>query len=143
MWTEMSSPSLVTAEERCNLTQLLALRAAQSPTQIYAEIKDDDDSWHPVTLRRIPRAGHAPSRRASSPSASRQVTASASWATPATSGPSSTSRPSPRAPSRVPIYPSSSSAQVAWILADAGVTFVATDSAERADAVTAASGTAP
>ncbi|MES1171508.1 MAG: AMP-dependent synthetase/ligase, partial [Actinomycetota bacterium] len=40
----------------------------------------------------------------------------------------------------VPIYPSSSSAQVAWILADAGVTYVATDAPERADAVVEASG---
>ena len=47
----MSSPSLVTAEERCNLTQLLDLRAATAPDHTFAELKAEDGTWAPVSLK--------------------------------------------------------------------------------------------
>ena len=134
MWTEMSSPSLVTAEERCNLTQLLALRAAQSPTQTYAEIKHDDDSWHPVTYaefqakvtavaKGLIALGVAPGDRVAIMADTRFEWAVMDFAILAAGA------------ITVPVYPSSSPAQLAWIMADAGVTYVATDAQERADAV--------
>jgi long-chain acyl-CoA synthetase len=139
MWTEMSSPSLVTAEERCNLTQLLDLRAATAPDHTFAELKAEDGTWAPVSLKEfhaqvraaakgLISLGIAPGDRVGIMADTRFEWAVMDFAILAAGGVT------------VPIYPSSSSAQVAWILADAGVTYVATDAPERADAVLEASG---
>jgi long-chain acyl-CoA synthetase len=139
MWTEMSSASLVTAEESCNLTQLLALRAATAPAHTFAEIKADDGTWTPVTLAEF----HAQVRAAAKGLIALGVQAGDrvgimadtryEWAVMdfAILAAGSVT---------VPIYPSSSASQVAYVLADAGVTYVATDAPERADAVREASG---
>jgi len=135
----MSSPSLVTADERCNLTQLLALRAAQSPTASYAELKNEDDTWSPVTFaefqakvtavaKGLVALGVAPGDRVAIMADTRYEWAVMDFAILAAGC------------ITVPVYPSSSATQLAWIMADAGVTYVATDAPERADAVAQASG---
>jgi long-chain acyl-CoA synthetase len=139
MWTEMSSPSLVTVEERCNLTQLLDLRAATAPDHTFAELKAEDGTWTPVTVAQfhtqvraaakgLIALGIAPGDRVGIMADTRFEWAVMDFAILAAGAVT------------VPIYPSSSAAQVAWILADADVTHVATDAPERADAVVEASG---
>lgn len=139
MWTEMSSPSLVTPEERCNLTQLLARRASADPAHAFAEVKADDGSWSPVALADFHAQVRAAAKglialgikagdRVGIMADTRYEWAVMDFAILAAGG------------ITVPIYASSSATQVAWILADAGVTYVATDAPDRADAVTEASG---
>jgi long-chain acyl-CoA synthetase len=139
MWTEMSSPSLVMAGESTNLTALLARRAAAAPTQVFAEVKDADGTWHKVTLaefyaqvravaKGLMATGIAPGERVGIMADTRYEWAVVDLAI-LTAGAIT-----------VPVYPSSSPEQLAWILADAGATYVATDAPERADAVAAASG---
>jgi len=135
----LDSPSLLDAGESCTLSQLLERRAAAAASDTYAEVKDDAGAWHPITyadflarVREVAKGfvalGVAPGDRVGIMADTRYEWAVVDFAA-LTAGAIT-----------VPIYPSSSAAQVAWILADAGVTFVATDAPERADAVTAASG---
>ena len=141
MLTQMSSPGLVRPEERTHLTGLLAARTSAKPDSIFAETKDDAGIWHPVTLaafhtqvravaKGLVARGVQPGDRVGIMGDTRYEWAVVDFAALAAGAVT------------VPIYPSSSEAQVAWIMADAGVTLVATDSAERAAMVTAASGTA-
>ena len=137
----MSSPSLVAAEERTHLTDLLAQRAAARPDAIFGQIKDDAGAWRSVTLgdfyaqvRSVAKGliarGVAPGDRVGIMGDTRYEWAVVDFAALAAGAVT------------VPIYPSSSSTQVAWILADADISLVATDSPERAEVVTAASGNA-
>jgi len=137
----MSSPTLVSAKERTHLTGLLAQRAAERPDAIFAEIKDADGAWHSITLedfyaqvRAVAKGliarGVAPGDRVGIMGDTRYEWAVADFAALAAGA------------ITVPIYPSSSAKQVAWILADAGISLVATDTPERADVVTEASGRA-
>ncbi|MGC4175093.1 AMP-dependent synthetase/ligase [Demequina sp.] len=139
MWTEMSSPSLVTPEERCNLTQLLARRAATEPDQAFAENKGEGGTWTPLTIKEfhaqvravakgLVAKGIAPGERVGIMGDTRYEWAVMDFAVLAAGAIS------------VPIYPSSSTTQLAWIMADAGITHVATDLPERAEAVAEASG---
>ena len=135
----MSSPSLVTPEESCTLTQMLALRAAAEPERTFAQVKDADEAWHPISLaafhahvtsvaKGLVALGIAPGDRVGIMGDTRYEWAVMDFAILAAGG------------ITVPIYPSSSAEQIAWILADAGVTYVATDAPERAGAVAVASG---
>jgi len=137
----MSSPSLVKAGESTHLTVLLEQRAAAEPNSVFAEIKDDEGAWHPVALaefhvqvRAVAKGliarGVAAGDRVGLMGDTRYEWAVVDFAALAAGAVT------------VPIYPSSSAEQVAWILADAGITLVATDTGERADLVTAASGSA-
>jgi len=140
MMTEMSSPSLLMANESCNLTQLLASRAANAPAHTFAELKDPNGTWVPVTVtdyyahvravaKGLIATGIATGDRVGIMADTRYEWAVMDFAILAAGGVT------------VPVYPSSSAAQLAWIMADAGVTYVATDGPERADAVAQASGT--
>jgi len=137
----MSSPSLVKAGESTHLTALLEQRASADPDSIFAEAKNDAGIWHPVTLAEF----HAQVRAVAKGLIAREVQPGDrvgimgdtryEWAVvdfAALAAGAVT----------VPIYPSSSADQVAWILADAGITLVATDSGERAELVRRASGIA-
>ncbi len=137
----MSSPTLVSAKERTHLTGLLAQRAAERPDAIFAEIKDADGAWHSITLedfyaqvRAVAKGliarGVAPGDRVGIMGDTRYEWAVSDFAALAAGA------------ITVPIYPSSSAKQVAWILADAGISLVATDTPERAEVVTEASGRA-
>jgi long-chain acyl-CoA synthetase len=141
MWTEMSSPSLVTAGERTHLSALLAERAAAKPDAEFAQAKDENGAWHSITLgdfhaqvRAVAKGliarGVAPGDRVGIMGDTRYEWAVVDFAA-FTAGAVS-----------VPIYPSSSAGQVSYILTDAGATLVATDSGERAALVAEASGTA-
>jgi len=140
MWTT-SSPSLVTEAERTHLSALLAARASAAPNAVFAEVKTDAGTWHPITfgefhgqVRAVAKGlmarGVAPGDRVGIMGDTRYEWAVMDFAALAAGAVT------------VPIYPSSSAEQVAWILSDAGISLVATDSAERAELVTAASGSA-
>src|SRR4051812_33664069 len=126
MWTEMSSPSLLMAGESTHLSAMLARRAAAAPQSIFAEVKDADGAWQPITLaafhaqvravaKGLVALGVSPSDRVGIMGDTRYEWSVIDFAALAAGAVT------------VPIYPSSSPEQVAWILADAGVTLVATD----------------
>src|SRR5690606_10394664 len=116
-------------------------RAAERPDAIFAEIKDEDGAWRSITLedfyaqvRAVAKGliarGVAPGDRVGIMGDTRYEWAVSDFAALAAGA------------ITVPIYPSSSAKQVAWILADAGISLVATDTPERAEVVTEASGRA-
>jgi len=136
MWTT-SSPSLVTATERTHLSALLAARADQAPDGVFAEVKDSDGAWHQVTLatfhhqvravaKGLMARGVKPGDRVGIMGDTRYEWAVMDFAALAAGAVT------------VPIYPSSSAEQVAWIVADAGVRLVAADTDERAELATRA-----
>lgn len=135
----MSSPSLISAEERTTIPALLARRATTAPTQTFAELKQDDGSWTPVTVaefhaqvlavaKGLVALGVAPGERVAIMGDTRYEWAVMDLAILAAGAVT------------VPVYPSSSAKQLEWILADAGVRVLATDSAERAELASGASG---
>jgi len=139
MWTT-SSPSLVAQAERTHLSAMLAARAAAAPEAVFAEVKTDAGGWAPITLADFHAQVQAVAKGliASGVSAGERVGIMADtryeWAVmdfAALAAGAVT----------VPIYPSSSAQQVAWVMADANITWVATDSGERADLVRQSHGT--
>ncbi|MDN4481241.1 AMP-dependent synthetase/ligase [Demequina muriae] len=138
MTAEMSTPTLVQRDEITHLTAMLAARAHAAPDAAFAEVKDADGTWRTITLAEY----HSRVRAVAKGLISRGVKAGdrvgimgdtryewsvmdfAILAAGAVS---------------VPVYPSSSATQVEWMVADAGITLVAVDTAERAGLVTQAS----
>src|SRR6478752_10743168 len=124
MLTEMSSPGLVRPDERTHLTGLLAARTSAKPDSIFAETKDDAGNWHPVTLaafhtqvravaKGLVARGVQPGDRVGIMGDTRYEWAVVDFAALAAGAVT------------VPIYPSSSPEQVAYILSDAGATLAA------------------
>lgn len=120
MQTVLSSPSLVQIDNGFHLTALLAARAAAAPTAPFAEVKGEH-GWTPVTLSEFHTRVRAVAKGlvASGVGAGDRVgimgDTSIEWsvldfaifAAGAVA---------------VPIYPSSSASQCAWIVEDAGIT---------------------
>lgn len=129
----MTSPSLLTGDESRNLADLLATRAAAHPQRPFAEVSTDG-AWHVITLARFHEQVRATARgliaagvklgdRVGVLGDTRYEWSVVDFAT-FTAGAVT-----------VPIYPSSSAEQIAWIAADAGLNVIAADTEERAQLV--------
>ncbi|WNM26486.1 long-chain fatty acid--CoA ligase [Demequina capsici] len=130
MQSRMTSPSLADIDDRLNLTALLHARATARPGGVFAEAKDGSGEWMPVTLGEFEQrvravakgliaAGVALGDRVGIMGDTSLEWSVMDFAVLAAGGVS------------VPIYPSSSEKQCAWIVEDAGVTLVAAQSAEQ------------
>ncbi|MFV0632770.1 AMP-dependent synthetase/ligase [Demequina sp.] len=128
---EMTAPGLATVDEHFDLTALLNARAQAAPQGAFAEVKDDNGDWQPVTLGEF----HARVRAVAKGLVASGVGAGdrvgimgdttiewsvldfAVFAAGAVA---------------VPIYPSSSASQCEWIVEDASITVVGaqTDAAQ-------------
>lgn len=129
----MTSPSLLTGDESRNLAALLAERAAAHPERPFAEISTDG-VWHVITLAQFHEQVRATARgliaagvklgdRVGILGDTRYEWSVVDFATFTAGGVT------------VPIYPSSSAEQIAWIAADAGLNVIAADTEERAQLV--------
>lgn len=132
MQNHMASPSLVTDTSPAHLPALLADRARQTPGKTFAEVSQPDGQWQPVTLEEFHGQVRAVAKglMASGVNAGDRVGilgdtryewSVMDFAVLAAGGVT------------VPIYPSSSPEQVAWIAADAGLRVIAADTDERLD----------
>ena len=126
----MTSPSLLTGDEPPNLPALLQGRATAHPERPFAEVSTDG-VWHVITLaefhgqvravsRGLIATGVALGDRVGIIGDTRYEWSVIDFAT-LTAGAVT-----------VPIYPSSSAEQIAWIAADAGLKVIAADTEERA-----------
>lgn len=133
MYDPMSSPSLLTGDEPVNLPDLLRRRCAEQPDRTFAEVSRDG-SWHSISLadfharvrsvaRGLIASGAALGDRIGILGDTRYEWSVVDFAA-LTAGAVT-----------VPIYPSSSAEQIAWIAADAGIGTIAVDTPERADLV--------
>ena len=124
MQNSMTSPALATVDDRLHLSALLRARAGADPTAPFAEVKDDDGTWQPVTIgefeqrvRRVAKgliaAGVAAGDRVGVMGDTSLEWSVLDFAVLAAGGVT------------VPIYPSSSASQCAWIVEDAGLAVVA------------------
>jgi long-chain acyl-CoA synthetase len=131
---EMSSPGLAVIDDGLHLAALLDARAAGAPGALFAEYKDDSGEWRPVSLREfrtmvrgvakgLIASGLKPGGRVGIIGDTRLSWSIMDFAIAAAGGVS------------VPIYPSSSASQVAWIVADAEIGVVALETIEQRDMV--------
>ncbi|WP_430868731.1 AMP-dependent synthetase/ligase [Demequina aurantiaca] len=127
---EMSSPGLAVVDNRMHLTAMLDARAASFPERVFAEVKGENDAWIPVLLtdfrdrvravaKGLVASGLKVGDRVGIVGDTRLEWSVMDFAIFAAGGVS------------VPIYPSSSASQVAWIVQDAGVKIVAAESPEQ------------
>ncbi|WP_062307981.1 AMP-dependent synthetase/ligase [Demequina subtropica] len=130
MQSSMASPALTSVDDHLHLTALLRARAAADASAPFAEVKDGSGAWAPVSLGEFEQRVRAVAKGliASGVAAGDRVgvmgDTSLEWsvmdfAVLAAGGVT------------VPIYPSSSAHQCAWIIEDAGLAFVAAQSAEQ------------
>ncbi|WP_297081976.1 long-chain fatty acid--CoA ligase [uncultured Demequina sp.] len=130
----LSSPSLATVDERLHLTAMLEARAAAHPERTFAEIKDPDGAWTPVSLadfharvrataKGLMAAGVAPGDRVAVVGDTQIEWSIADFAVLAAGGVT------------VPVYPSSSPSQFAWIIEDAGIDVLLVQAAENREAI--------
>ncbi len=135
---ELSTPTLVEVEEITHLPAMLAARAAANPNAVFAEVKATEDSWRAITLaeyhsrvrataKGLIAHGVKPGDRVGIMGDTRYEWSVMDFAIMAAGGVS------------VPVYPSSSAAQVEWMVADADIGLVAVDTPERAELVAQAS----
>ena len=125
----LSSPGLAVIPEGMHVTAMLADRVAADPDRIFAETKDDQGEWSPVTLgefnarvraaaKGLMASGVQAGDRVGIVGETRIEWSILDFAIFAAGGVT------------VPIYPSSSASQFAWILSDAGIRVVAAEMAE-------------
>ena len=124
---QFEAPAIVPAAREDNITDLLEQRVQKTPSLALFSVPDGD-GWRDVTAAEFPPRSSR-WRRASSRRASSRARRSASSRAPATSGPSSTSRLVTPARCMVPIYETSSPAQMQWILEDSGAIAVIVETA--------------
>ncbi|WP_084077645.1 long-chain fatty acid--CoA ligase [Demequina sp. NBRC 110057] len=120
---EMIAPGLATVDDRFHLAAMLRARATANPVGAFAEVKDSEGAWRPVSLGEFHDQVRAVAKGlvASGVSVGDRVgimgDTSLEWSVLdfaiLTAGGVT-----------VPIYPSSSASQCEWILDDAGVTVV-------------------
>ncbi|GIG55194.1 AMP-dependent synthetase/ligase [Demequina activiva] len=131
---ELSAPGLATADDALHLTAMLDARAASHPERTFAEVKGDHDTWTPVSLgefrsqvravaKGLMAAGVNPGDRVGVAGETSIEWSIVDFAIFAAGGVT------------VPIYPSSSASQFAWIIEDAGITVIAAQTAEHQDAI--------
>lgn len=129
---EMSSPSLAAIDEQLHLSAMLDARAAQCPEHAFAEVKDAEGAWSVVSLgefrdqvravaKGLVASGMKVGDRVGIIGDTRIEWSVVDFAVFAAGGVS------------VPIYPSSSASQIAWIVDDAGVKIVVAETLEQRD----------
>lgn len=127
---EMSSPGLAAIDNGMHLTAMLNARVAESPQGAFAEVKGADEVWVSVSLtefrdrvravaKGLISSGMKLGDRVGIVGGTRIEWSIVDFAIFAAGGVS------------VPIYPSSSASQIAWIVGDAGVKIVAAETAEQ------------
>lgn len=127
--TVLSSPGLAVIPEGMHVTAMLAERVAVDPDRVFAETKDDQGAWSPVTLgefssrvravaKGLMASGVAAGDRVGIVGDTRIEWSIMDFAIFAAGAVT------------VPIYPSSSASQFAWILSDAGIRVVAAEKPE-------------
>jgi len=127
---EMSSPGLAAIDNGMHLTAMLNARVAESPQGAFAEVKGADDVWVSVSLtefrdrvravaKGLIASGMKLGDRVGIVGNTRIEWSIVDFAIFAAGGVS------------VPIYPSSSASQIAWIVDDAGVKIVAAESPDQ------------
>lgn len=127
---EMSSPSLAEVDNRMHLSAMLDARVAKAPERTFAEVKDEQGKWAAVSLaefrdqvrataKGLIASGMVVGDRVGIAGNTRLEWSIVDFAIFAAGGVS------------VPIYPSSSASQVAWIVDDAGVKMMVAESAEQ------------
>ncbi|PKQ18153.1 MAG: long-chain fatty acid--CoA ligase [Actinobacteria bacterium HGW-Actinobacteria-8] len=127
--TVLSSPGLAEIPEGMHVTAMLADRVAAGPDRVFAEVKDGQGGWSPVTLgefqsrvravaKGLMASGVQVGDRVGIVGETRIEWSIMDFAILAAGGVT------------VPIYPSSSPSQFAWILSDAGIRVVAAEMAE-------------
>ncbi len=125
----LSSPGLATVPKTMNMTSLLAERVAADPLRAFAEVKDGHGGWSPVLLIEFDTSVRAVAKgliasgvqvgdRVGIVGDTRIEWSIMDFAIFAAGGVT------------VPIYPSSSESQFAWILGDAGISVVAAEQPE-------------
>ncbi|WP_160297490.1 AMP-dependent synthetase/ligase [Demequina flava] len=125
----MTSPPLVTLDPSLHLTAVLNERASSNPSAAFAEVKDEQGEWTGVTIgefrdrvRAIAKGliatGVSVGDRVGVMGDTRIEWSELDYAILAAGGVT------------VPIYPSSSASQCAWIVEDAGISFVGVESDE-------------
>ncbi|WP_062525018.1 AMP-dependent synthetase/ligase [Demequina rhizosphaerae] len=136
MQSSMTSPALATVDDSLHLTALLRARTAADPAAPFAEVKDESGAWRAVSRGDFEQRVRAVAKGliASGVGAGDRVgvmgDTSIEWsvmdfAVLAAGGVT------------VPIYPSSSAAQCAWIVEDAGLGFVAAETPEQREMLSA------
>ena len=129
---EMIAPGLATVDDRFHLSAMLAARATADPEGAFAEVKDSEGVWQPVTLgefharvrataKGLVAAGVKPGDRVGL-----MGDTSLEWSVMdfaiLTAGAVT-----------VPFYPSSSASQCEWAIGDAGISVVAVESQANQD----------
>lgn len=125
----LSSPPLAVVPDRFHVTAMLAEKVAADPHRIFAETKNDQGEWSPVTLgefsdrvrtvaKGLMASGVQVGDRVGVVGETRIEWSVVDLAILAAGAVT------------VPIYPSSSASQFAWILSDAGIRVVAAEKAE-------------
>ena len=132
----LSSPGLTVIDDASHLAAMLAERATAEPDRVFAEVKDENGEWSPVTLsefhgrvravaKGLMAAGVKVGDRVGIVGDTRIEWSIMDFAIFAAGGVS------------VPIYPSSSDSQFAWIVADAGIGVVAAEQSAAREALAA------
>lgn len=127
---ELTSPRITVVDEHLHLAALLDARAAERPDAAFAEVRGTDGAWTVVSLdefrgrvraaaKGLIMAGLQPGGRVGIVGNTCIEWSVMDFAVLAAGGVS------------VPIYPSSSPSQVAWIVADAGIGLMAAESEQR------------
>jgi len=127
--TVLSSPGLADIPQGMHVTSMLAERVAADPLRAFAEVKDEHGAWSPVLLidfstrvraaaKGLMAAGVQVGDRVGIVGETRIEWSIMDFAILAAGG------------VVVPIYPSSSDLQFAWIIADAGIRVVAAETTE-------------
>lgn len=125
----LSSPGLAVIPERMHVTAMLADRVAAGSDRVFAEVKDSQGGWSPVTLGEFHSRVRAVAKglvvsgvqvgdRVGIVGETRIEWSILDFAILAAGGVT------------VPIYPSSSASQFSWIISDAGIRVVAAEMAE-------------
>ncbi len=136
----LSSPGLAATADTMHLTALLLTRVESDPDRVFAEVKDDRGAWSPVTVaefrsrvravaKGLLASGVGPGDRVGVIGDTRIEWSIMDFAILAAGAVT------------VPIYPSSSDSQLAWIIADAGIRLVAVERAESRVTLAALDGT--
>jgi len=127
--TVLSSPGLADIPQQMHVTSMLAERVAADPLRAFAEVKDEHGAWSPVllidfstrvraTAKGLMAAGVQAGDRVGIVGETRIEWSIMDFAILAAGA------------VVVPIYPSSSDLQFAWIIADAGIRVVAAETSE-------------
>lgn len=134
--TVLSSPGLAVIPERMHVAAMLADRVAVDPDRVFAEVKDNQGEWSPITVaefsarvrgvaKGLMASGVGRGDRVGIVGDTRIEWSIVDFAILAAGAVT------------VPIYPSSSASQFDWILSDAGIRVIAAEKAENRETLAA------